>query len=422
MFLATLALFSIGYYCLPIIFLDRSALRYLPLTEVSAVLAMALFYFVALLVGFVAMARRKRIIKGLNFPLLDGVLYRNWWPSFAVSSIITIYYYSSRTLTFYDAGGVAAFNEQQSPLAGIIGFLASFAQAMVALHLAIAIKDRNVIKSMVAAAVLAVQLYLVVNAGQRLIFITPIVLAFAAMIVRRSYRTASIALVTAVVALLIVSPFAVALRSSSWNSQQDIAAKNFSYGDDPVDTVLQSIVDRGDILLNMAALKAHVDRAGYVGPLYYTSVLVIPVPRAIYSQKPHVLSDTGDAQSEASILAWRLVVGPSDGSLTAFGSILAYREGGWIWMVINGLLTGGLFAFLLTTFSKGGVIGQTFFVMAFFNWAVRKAPPSLFEAGVDVMTYLPVIIALFVLNRLLSGRRTGIEEVSHALPPISATR
>lgn len=406
MFAGTLCIFATGYYGLPMLLIERSALRYLPEAEIVAPIAMALLFMVMLLVGMISIgswAERKGG-PGLRLPVIDQALLRHFWVGLIACNAIVIGYNATNVQTFYQVSGVEAYLETRSAFSGMIGFFLGLAQALSAVYFAMAIRDRNR-RRMIAAAICTLgQMAVVATAGQRLIFITPIIMVMAALVSQRAYRTAGIALASGIVALLIISPFAVALRSGAWNDTREIVAENFTYGDSPLETMVQSIVDRGDILQNTVALKGYVDSRGYVNAQYYYSVLTIPVPRFVYPGKPYILSDTGTMDGEASIIAWRLLVGNSIGSLTAFGPIVAYREGGWLWLPINGLLTGGLFAFLLSAFSRGGTLGNVLYVMAFFNWGIMKVPPSFMEAMVAVMTYLPVIAVLVVINQLLQAR------------------
>lgn len=403
-FCAASALFSIGYYGLPMLLIERSTLRYLPEAEISATIGMALLFLLGMLAGIATQASRSATSTvGFRLSHLDDLLEKYWWPGVIGSNAIIIAYNAMRTITFYQVDDVGAFIEGRSAFEGLLGFATTFAQAFSALYFVRALLSESKLRIGVAGAGILIQTILVLDAGQRLVLITPLFLVMSAMVVSRNFKLAGATLGAGIAFLLIVSPFAVAVRSGAWNNTQDLQAESFDYGENAFDTMLQSIVDRGDILQNMATLKAYVDANGTVGPTYYYSVLAIPVPRAIYPEKPYVLSDTGEMDGEASILAWRLSIGPSMGSLTAFGSIIAYREGKWLWVPVNGFLTGLLMAFLLTWFQRSGIIGHAFFCMAYLNWAIRKVPPSLMEVMVDVMTYLPVIFALWVANRLLEG-------------------
>lgn len=421
-FCAASALFSIGYYGLPMLMLERSTLRYLPEVEVFGVIAMALIFFIALVSGVFVFTNYFRLNYRMRIELVDNMASRYWWVGAVASLSVVLAFNSTRTLTFYQVESVDAFIDGRSSIEGIIGFLSGICQALFSVYAVSAIMERSKLKIAFSAFGLLTQLAMVAGAGQRMILLFPILLTVAAMVAARNFRLAGISLVGAVLFLLIISPFAVAIRSGSWNNTQEVQAESFSYGENPVDTMLQSIVDRGDILQNMATLKAYVDSNGYVNRTYYFSVFVIPVPRFIYQDKPYILSDTGTLDGEASVLAWRLTLGSTIGSLTAFGSIVAYREGGWLWVPVNGFLTGMLISFLLTLFQRGGHISHAFFCLGFVNWSIRKVPPSLMEVLVDVMTYLPVILALWILNRLLKGNaksdNTGSTKADVA-PPVA---
>lgn len=400
-FIAVSALFSLGYYAMPMVLIDRSELRYLPESELVAVITMALMFFVSLVAGFAAMRRIGWQAPAMQLPALDTMLERYWWGGAILSNAITIAYNATATLTFYQTQAVEEFVAQRSVFSALLSFFAMFAKALAACYLARSIVERSIVKIVFCLACMFVQVAQVIGGANRLLFITPMVLAFAAIIAMRQFRTAGIVLSSTIAALLVFSPFAVALRAGAWNSTQDIQAKTFTYGQDPVDTVLQSIVDRGDILNSMAMLKTYTDRNGRVGLPYYMSVAVIPIPRAIFPDKPAILSADGRQETEASVLVWRLKMGNSLGSLTAFGAVVAYREGGWGWVPVNGVLAGALFAIFLGVFGRGGIIGHAFFAMAFLSWAIQKVPPSLMEAMATVMTYLPLVFGLYAINWVL---------------------
>ncbi len=379
-------------------------------------ISMALIYLLSVLISISVFQKRFEYFPGLRLTLIDTILTKHWWKGVVISNLLIFIYNSTRVLTWYQAESVDEFIDSQSSWAGFLGFTINLLQALSAAYLARAISERDRPKMLAAGAGILLQTVSVLTAGQRLIFITPAVLVVAALVSQRSYRQASTALIVAVIALVAISPFAVALRFGAWNSTQDEVAESFTYGQNPIDTMLQSIVDRADILETMTALKAHVDANGHVGPTYYYSVLVIPIPRAIYKTKPSILSSDGKPGGEASVLVWRLLMGNGMGSLTAFGSIVAYREGGWLWVPMNGFLAGLMYALLLTAFSRGGIVGQAFFALAFFRWSVAKVSPSLMEMMVDVMTYLPVILVLLIINRLLVGQKLELPDADFVRP------
>ncbi len=101
----------------------------------------------------------------------------------------------------------------------------------------------------------------------------------------------------------------------------------------------ESILGRSDLISVTVYMKDYIDNVGYVGWEYYYSVLVSPVPRFLYPDKPYVLSSNGRLDGEISALAWKEIMGGL-GSLTAFGGLTAYREGGWLGVVLDGFADG----------------------------------------------------------------------------------
>lgn len=413
LFMAVGAIFTIGYYGLPILLIERSTLRFLPAYELATTIGMSALYFVMLSIGVIIVMRRKWGQKSeFAFGPLDRILEDHWWPVTIIANLACLYYLATASQTIYQFESYDAFVASRSVWSSIIAFFSTLLQAFTALNFVKAMQNGQKVRIAVAGAGVVAQLALSAMGAHRTLFIAPFLFVIASMVMLRQNRMAGITLLVAIAALLAYSPFAVMLRSGSWNGTQDVVAENFSYSEDPIDEMLQSIVDRGDILQSNSILKAHTDANGVVGWQYYYSVLVLPVPRFLYPNKPFVLSDTGDMNGEASILAWHLAVSSAPGSLTAFGAIVAYREGGWIWLTINGLLNGMLMAYLLTLMSRGQYLSQAFYILGFFNWAVRKVPPSLMETMAVVMTYLPVIIVLALVGQLLAGQGRGLRRKS----------
>ncbi len=405
-FLATQAAFTFGFFCLPVFFFELASFRYEPEQDIVVAQLMALGFFITMISGFVLAGSRVDKVKGLRFDDVDTLLQKYWWIGAIATNLFVIINDSTRTMSHYQTRSAEEFIAGQSIFVGLLSFIGGFARALAAIYFMQALSSRRASRIIFGAVGLIVQLYLALDAGNRNIFITPIFMFFAALVIGRKFRLAGTIMATAVAAILLVSPFAIALRSGSWNNSQDIQAKNFTYGDNPVMTMLQSIIDRADILGVTIVLKSYVDTHGHVSSQYFKSVLVVPIPNAIYKDKPTALSDNGLPEGESTILAWMLVNGRSTmGSLTAFGSIIAYREGGWIWMLINGFLAGGFIATLLTIFVRGGMIGQAFFVISLVNWAVHKVTPSLMEALVDVMTFLPIMAIIYAVNAVLRSVR-----------------
>ncbi len=397
--LAVIGLFSIGHLVLPGLFADRTPLAYVDPVDTALVATMCLVFLLAIAAGYAFFAKRLVGATPFQLPVLDTLAERYFWLGLIISGSVVLYFYATQNVTLYQAGSEreAALTER-SVFLGVTSFFVGLMLSAIGLYLVLALERRNWIRLGAVAVILLVLLAILSTAGQRLVFITPIFVVLAALVARRRYRTAGLALASGVIALLLISPFAVALRSGVSDDTQDIEATNFTYGGSPIETVFQSVLDRADLFYNMVDLKAHTDNRGHVGSVYYWSVLSTPIPRAIYPAKPFQLSGNGEPSGEASILAWQLKKGGTNGSLTAFGAIVAYREGGWIWMIANGLLMGGLIALAGAVLARGGFIAQAFFCLAFVNWSVRKVPPSLFEALVDVMTYLPIVLALMLLE------------------------
>jgi hypothetical protein len=130
-------------------------------------------------------------------------------------------------------------------------------------------------------------------------------------------------------------------------------------------------------------------------------VLSVPIPRAIFPNKPYQLSTDGTMWGELSVVSWVLDHGRGTiGSLTAFGGISAYQEGGWPAVVVDGLFTGFLFSLLAASLANGSSTAKLFYVLLFPLLAVKRVPPNLFESIAEVLTVVPFLVAAFVIDRI----------------------
>ena len=401
-FAATLGLFSAGYYALPLLLPDMAGLRVVSEHDIDLVALMCILYLGCVLSGLGVVARSAGRLPVMRFPRLDQVATRHWWVVTIIAAGGYATYLQTADITSYSAEDFSAFFEDRSPFFAIIGFFSSFALAILALNFALAITERRAVRIAASLAIFAFIELRLLSGAQRLLFITPLFMIFVSLAGLRQFRVAASALTIGVLALLVVSPFAVALREARGGGDSSIQTAKVSYSGGYFSTTLQSIVDRSDLIYNMTFLKPYVDEHGYVGPTFYESVLVIPVPRALIPDKPYELSDTGKPDGEASILAWHIIVGDTLGSLTAFGPIIAYREGGWLAVIIDGVAAGALFAFCLGVTARSGYWGRVFLPMAFVSFAVAKVPTSFFEALAQVLTYLPILLGLGFAEALLA--------------------
>ena len=131
---------------------------------------------------------------------------------------------------------------------------------------------------------------------------------------------------------------------------------------------------------------------------YYSSILGSFLPRIIVGEKSQVLSDNGKLSGETSVLAWNIIIGKDIGSLSAFGAITAYREGGWLWVIVNGFLTGLMYVWVFSFFCKGGHLGKVLFISIFVSLCVKQVPPSFFYLIVFIKPTIIMAMVLFLIN------------------------
>lgn len=396
--LGVVAVFSIGYYCLPIWFKSRSSLGYRDEALVAETLVIFLLFLGFVVVGTWVGRRVVREQLGLDTSALDGFVDSHRLRLSILAFGLFLFYYTTQELTSYSAADSRVYFSQRGGSSAIIAAAADLALAWLALSIALASRDRRRLDFIASVFMLGFCVFLLLFVGQRLALLTPIAMVMAAFAFTGQMKGAFRTLGLAVLALLIVSPIAVAVRESGSVSAEYVVG-SYSYGDDPGDTIFQSIIDRGDLLDVSAGMKQYIDADPLPGPMYYSSVLLNPIPRVLFpaGSKPFPLSTDGSPTGELSIYAWGKLHGSGMGSLSAFGGIVAYREMRWPGVVLNGILTGVFFVWASRWLGQGGLVGKLFYAGLFVSLSIRKAPPSFWESILALMPLLP-LLALAVLG------------------------
>jgi hypothetical protein len=339
---------------------------------------------------------------------LDRQFARHRGKLFVLSFVPYLFFVMSYAQTAYSSADFKVYFTDRSPYLGILSAIAGLLLSILAVGLAVECK---VGRKAVAAGMMVGMLGIVavaLSSAQRLEIITPLVTVVAALFVTKQ-RALGVRWIGLTVAFLVLaSPFVVFLREKQGSERGGdrviAAAQAFSYGDSALLTSVQSIADRADLLGNSIDLKAYIDEHGYVGWTYYYSVFISPVPKAIIGDKPYPLSSDGTMWGHLSVIAWALH-NRGIGSLTAFGAITAYRQGGWIAVCLDGLAVGICLVFLARWLGGGGLIAKVFYCALFPLLTIKRAPPSLFECLSEVLPMLPFLAALVVLNVMLGGKR-----------------
>ncbi len=401
------ALFSIGYYILPVFFRERTQLLLVNDYELAELVLMALLFFFFLVVGVVFCESSKINRRPLTFPRLDSFVYRNLYKFFWLGFILWIMYFLNNNLTTYISGGIEAYQEQESVFSGLLGALSSICISIIAYSLSISIKLKS--KKVALMIVLSIFiLFLLLSTAQRLFLLTPLFTFIGALFLTDQKRKSFRIILISVLILIISSPLLVFLRQSQENEKFILNPTNQFSSKNVFEDGFNSLLDRSDLYFVMYNLKKYFDHPNYDFNhfQYYGSVFESFIPQVFLSSKSQVLSDNGRLDGEISVLAWDQIVGNGIGSLTSFGAISAYRQGGWLWLIFNGLFTGFLYYFFCMYFSRGGTIAQILFLSVFTSISIQQVPPSLMYFIVYIKPILQITILLFFLTMFFPKKKS----------------
>jgi hypothetical protein len=402
-----LSAFSIGYFCLPVIFKFRSNLNNINSFLIFESLLIFFLFFCFILLGvFFGKKIFEKKINGIQLLVLDSMFIKHRKLIVCFSTILLLYYYSTTNLTSYSSDDFEAFfHEDRGAFSALLAMFSKIALGFITLSLAMAIKSKekkNVFLFTFCFILSILPLFLL---GQRLIILTPFIFIAVSFAVFNLWDFSKKFFITAILLLVLVSPFAVFVRESMTNPNITISEviSNFDYGDRVVDEVFQSILDRGDLLFVTTKIKPVLDAEPFMGPTYYSSVIFNFIPKSLYpgGEKPYPLSPSGLANDELSIKAWREIHSQSTGSLTAFGGLFAYREIGWFGVILNGFMTGIFFVLIYYLLGRSSIVLGPFYLLFFVETVVKKVPASFWESVLVLIPQLPIIFLLILINSLV---------------------
>ena len=405
--IGVLSAFSIGYFCLPVIFKFRSNLDELESFIIFESLLIFFLFYCFILLGVLF---GKKIIlkktKGIQLLALDSMFIKHKKLIVIFSTILLLYYYSTTNLTSYSADDFEAFfHEDRGAFSALLAMLSKMALGFITISLAMAIKCKEKTNIFLFTSCFLLSIFPLFFLGQRLIILTPFIFLAVSFALFNLWEFSKKFFITAILLLILVSPFAVFIRQSVTNPNITISevVSDFNYGDNVIDEVFQSILDRGDILFVTAKIKPVLDNEPFMGPLYYSSVIFNFIPKSLYpgGEKPYPLSPTGLANDELSIKAWREIHSQSTGSLTAFGGLVAYRELGWIGVILNGFMTGIFFVLIYCLLGRSSIVLGPFYLLFFVETVVKKVPASFWESLLVLIPQIPIISFLILINSLV---------------------
>lgn len=418
-----LGIFGLGHYVLPVVFRPLSSLQLVRDDDLFLALLISGLYFLVLGIGFLWSGR---LVRGSS-PAdqtnsgLDALLIQRPGATFAVFGTIYFAYLANSVQTIYQAGGVEDYISQQDTFDAAFAMLASFCSSGMALMLAYMAKKRGEsARFAVMLGAYLLSLILLLSTAQRSALITPVIALAVAFGLVGHVRAMKFTIIGGLLLLVVASPFLVLMRDSPGLQTSSISlsalVEQSSTGEVPM-VFVQSMVDRADVLNNMVNLKRHIDIYGFANAQYFYSILVSYIPGFLNPGKPTVMSVTGSIDGHISVISWQIERRASDiGSLTVFGPMVAYHEGGWLWLMINGFLTGIAINLLYAWLGVGRYWHRILYISIFPMLCVTNVPPSIFQIYTSLSAPFYVFCFLAVLSALLQRNQRSLQKWSTAAP------
>ncbi|WP_411846127.1 hypothetical protein AAFN60_00020 [Roseibacillus persicicus] len=407
-----LAFFGSGYYVVPLLMPKESGWKEIPEDLKGAVLSLHFGYLVMFLCGMMVFSwidGKKKIGRFSEDTFSKWFLFRlihqnSLW--FLGCALVLLAYFSVNGVgTSYESDDrYEYFTAGRGPIERL-SVIVPFVQGFVCYMIAGLFSQKKWRKFSIVLAVYVLISLISSFKGQRLAAIIPFVMLFVFSVRQIGLKKALPGLVAIGVFLVIISPVAVFFRES-WANQDEKSVRDqlvVYLEDGPSDEgVFTTIGERADLYyvtyLFLSEEELEFDRIRYV-----SSVLFAFLPREFRPNPHYPLSDDGSIYGETSVVAWFIERRNYSqvGSLTAFGGLYAFREGGWFWVPVNGFLCGAFGSFLCTCFARWGLMGSFFLGVFTLSFVVKYVPSSLFQLLVSLSQYMNVIFAIVLFECFL---------------------
>ena len=337
--------------------------------------AINLVFLTLWVVGYSLVALKTRAIgAGPRFTVRRPVV----WALLLVTGVAYVYQYAQG----YAYGYSNALYGSDSGYAGSFGIVGGTGQLFPAVAAALLIawyRNRRDgptadIRPVVSPKLLWLILMVDVATGllldmQRGDVVAPILLAGVVLLYAGHVRkTLSMFAVTVVLAMLI-SPVLDYLRNPALgaknldNLEEAIVQQHRRVGVvGSLDQLLREPARKSTLLITAAALSQNADREGFVGLTPYLGILLDPMPRVVWPNKPIPLSVDGTKDGQAMSIAGREL--GIDAVLWMSGGAAGYWEFWWAGVILMGLGVGMLWGwFVDAAFARGNL----FCLIIFFN-------------------------------------------------------
>jgi O-antigen polysaccharide polymerase Wzy len=254
------------------------------------------------------------------------------------------------------------------------------------------------------------------TAGQRLYAITPMIYIFIYAAKNIGFRKSILVLCATIALLVVISPVAVFFRES-WanvNAENKSITESFSTyleeGRKKSTGPLQTLGERADLYYVTYCMLPVIAKEDFGYYTYLKSAVYSFLPKELRPEKLYPLSDDGSIYGETSVMAWFSNHSNQSavGSLTAFGGLNAYREGGMLWVFFNGFICAFLAVNLTYFVSNSGLLYSLFIGLIVSLLTVKLVPASLFQFIVALGQPILIFCCCAILEVFLA-QYTGIK-------------
>lgn len=174
---------------------------------------------------------------------------------------------------------------------------------------------------------------------------------FFILLIQKKHKVALTAVLVVSFALLALTPIITAARSGrevgSVDNFMDASGDYWRSGaTSSIQSFARDRAEQGTVLpVTTYLLYKRANTGGYVGFASYPSIFIDVIPRFVYPNKPYPLSVDGTAAGNPSFIVSRML-GLDGVTCWTGGAGEMYWQFGWVGLVLGGLITGAIWAFM----------------------------------------------------------------------------
>jgi hypothetical protein len=406
------SVFGSAYYLLPLLFRNSTGLGNIDDFILSEFIFYNMLYLVAFVIGISALKVNFKSNKRVSFYYLNTFISNNINIVFYGCLIINLVIDNFFGMSVYNDG--VTEESVNIPFKGLFSMISLVTQGLICVVLTISTNEKSKGNKwkVFFFIVLIISQTLSIQRLQTIRII--VVFSIISYSIFQNKKLLKRIFILLPIILVVTSPIYTFMRYNIYLNNgngftSDFAleqTKVYMNGDsnmnDYLSQGLEIVLERADLVATSISTLSYIENEDFNHAIYISSIFQQYIPGFLVNNKSYPMSDDGTPYGELSIISYGLKNGHGKlGSLTIFGAISALREGGVLWVPVNGFLSGLLIIFCIKKLSEFGYFGIVLISLLIFNSVIKKVPASLGDVIINLVIVFYLLLLASIVNKFL---------------------